>query len=171
MTADARSLRSVTHQQPDSVAPEPLDPPRTGRRWSPERVEQASYTDQIELPVFYNDLDTNAHINNVALGRYFEHGRFDAHRRHGINARVRPGNLLTVRVAIDYLAEGRVGRPLQVGFRIARIGRTSIVEEQAAWQEGICIGLAESVVAYVEDGRPQPISAALRSCCEPLMLR
>jgi acyl-CoA thioesterase FadM len=107
----------------------------------------------------------------VALGRYFEHGRFDAHRRHGINAHVRPGNLLTVRVAIDYLAEGRVGRPLFVGFRIARIGRTSILEEQAAWQEGVCIGLAESVVVYVEEDRPRAIPTALRDACESLMVR
>lgn len=142
-----------------------------GGRWAPERLDPSSYPDGLELPVFYNDLDTNAHINNVALGRYFEHGRFEAHRRRGINTLVRPGNLLSARVAIDYLAEGQIGRPLYVRVRVSRIGRTSFVEEQGAWQDEACIALAESVLVYVEHGRPTSMPADLRAACELLMRR
>ncbi|WP_019873063.1 acyl-CoA thioesterase [Sporichthya polymorpha] len=156
-------------QQPRGLAKDVPDRAAADVRWKPERLDPSSYPDGVELPVFYNDLDTNAHINNVALGRYLEHGRFDAHRRHGINALVRPGNLLTARVAIDYLAEGHIGRSLSVRFRVSRIGRTSLVEEQGAWQGGVCIALAESVLVYVEDGRPAGISAELRAACESLM--
>lgn len=148
----------------DEADGEPLDP-----RWPLDRLDQSRYPDGIELPVFYNDLDTNAHINNVALGRYFEHGRYDAHRRHRINVALPPGNFLSARVAIDYLAEGRVGRPLSVRMRVARIGRTSVVEEQGAWQNGTCIGLAESVLVYVVNGRPAPIPPDLRAICETLV--
>lgn len=151
------------------VAQDEVDVGPLELRWSLERLDQSRYPDGIELPVFYNDLDTNAHINNVALGRYFEHGRYDAHRRHRINVALPPGNFLSARVAIDYLAEGRVGRTLSVRMRVSRIGRTSVVEEQGAWQNGTCIALAESVLVYVVDGRPSPIPAALRVICETLV--
>lgn len=158
----------VTRRQPGPADQDEAQVNPVDARWASERLDPSNYPDGLELPVFYNDLDTNAHINNVAMGRYFEHGRFDAHRRHRINASLLPGNLLSARVAIDYLAEGRVGRPLFVRVRVSRIGSTSFVEEQGAWQDDVCIALAESVLVYVVEGRPTTLPPGLRALCKSL---
>jgi acyl-CoA thioester hydrolase len=124
-------------------------------RWAPERLEIASYPEPgIDLPVFYGDLDTNGHVNNVAMGRYFEMGRFEAHRRIGIGRTSRQygGHMLVAHVGIDYLAEVHFGSLLHVRTRVVKIGRSSISEEQAAWQNGSCVALCESVAAYRKDG-------------------
>lgn len=135
-------------------------------RWPAERVEPAAYpAPGLDLPVFYGDLDTNRHVNNVAFGRYFEQGRLEAHHRAGITHELREGgsSLLVARVAIDYLAEVHYGRTINVRTRVAAIGNSSMTEQQAAWQGGTCVGLAEVVVVHRRDGAAAPWPEAIRA--------
>lgn len=136
----------------------------TSRR-DPERLLRESYPEPgIDLPVFYGDLDTNGHLNNVAFGRFFEQGRFTAHRASGMRQvlKAQGTDFLVARVAIDYLAEARFGHPLHVRTRTGQIGRTSVQELQAAWQGETCVALAEVVLVHMQDGRPVPVTPALR---------
>jgi acyl-CoA thioester hydrolase len=133
-------------------------------RWPAERLDPAGYLEPgADLPVFYGDLDTNGHLNNVAFGRFFEQARFLAHRAVGISAVMHEedSGFLVARVSIDYLREARFGSPLHVRTRAAHIGTSSVVEEQAAWQSGHCVALSEVVMVYVSGGAPRPLSAAM----------
>lgn len=124
-------------------------------RWAADRLDPAAYpAPGIDLPIFYGDLDTNRHVNNVALGRYFEQGRLQTHRNLGIDRAVRDsgGGLVVARVAIDYLAEVHFGAPLHIRARVMTVGRSSMHQEQAAWQNGQCVALAEVVAVHRRDG-------------------
>jgi acyl-CoA thioester hydrolase len=68
-----------------------------------------------------------------------------------------------VRVCIDYLAEARFGSPLHVRTRAGDVGRSSLVELQAAWQGDVCVALCEVVLVHVRDGVPTPVTDALRA--------
>ncbi len=131
-------------------------------RWG-DRDERSAYPGPgVDLPVFYNDLDPNGHLNNVALGRFFEHARVVDLHAGGLPSAL-PGRLIVARVAVDYLAEGRLGAPLHVRTRLERVGTTSFAFGQAAWQGDACVGLAEVVVVHLHDDRPAPLTDAFRA--------
>jgi acyl-CoA thioester hydrolase len=138
----------------------------SGRGWQAERLDRTSYPGPgMDLPVFYGDLDTNGHVNNVAFARFFEHSRFTTHRNLDIGGLLfREGrHLLVARVAINYLAEAHFGTDLHVRTRTASFGRTSITEEQAAWQGDTCVALSDVVIVCVGEGIAQPVSDDLRA--------
>jgi acyl-CoA thioester hydrolase len=140
-------------------------------RWPADRLDVDAYPGPgYDLPIFYNDLDTNGHLNNVALGRFFEHARFAGNVSAGLREAGRPtqSHFLVARVAIDYLTEGRYGETLHVRTRTARVGTSATVLEQAAWQQGECLGLAEVVFVHLVDGHPAPVSPALRTVLESM---
>ena len=127
--------------------------------WEPDRLDPACYPGPgLDLPVLFADLDVNGHLNNVALGRFFEHSRAMTFAENGFwqAAHVDGGRSFVVRVCIDYLREVHVGPPMHVRSRLVHVGRSSARIEQAAWVEGECIGLAEVVFAHAVEGRSTP---------------
>jgi len=134
-------------------------------RWEQERLERDSYPGPgIDLTVMFGDLDTNRHVNNVALGRYFEQCRVAAHTELRARGAWQEGStFLIARVAIDYLAETHFGTPLHLRLRVHAVGRTSITERQAAWQGEACVALAEVVVVHRREGVPAPLPDLLRA--------
>jgi acyl-CoA thioester hydrolase len=130
-------------------------------RFEPDRLDPDAYVSPgLELPVMYGDLDTQEHVNNVALQRYFEQSRYVTHVEGGV-ADLLYGighRLVVAHIGVDFLGETFFGTPLMVRCRLGRIGTTSIVEEQAAWQGGRCVAVAEVVSAIRgEDGGPAPV--------------
>lgn len=134
-------------------------------RFDAERLDRVSYPEPgLDLPVLYNDLDLNGHLNNVAFGRFFEHVRVLRHNRMGLHRlfdRPRPYLLLVAQITIDYLAEAGIGEPIHVRCRTATIGRTSLIEEAAAWQGESTIALARTTVVLRRDGAAAPWPADL----------
>lgn len=142
------------------------------KQWEPERLERDSYPGAgVDLTVFYGDLDTNGHVNNVAFGRFFEQGRFTSHRAlHLGPALSAEGRILLVaRIRIDYLAEGQFGHSMHVRTRVSHLGNSSFVEQQAAWQGDVCIALSEITMVITEGGAPVRISDAVREVLSPLL--
>jgi len=134
-------------------------------RWELERLQRESYPEPgVDLPVMFGDLDPNRHVNNVAMGRYFEQGRVTAHAEMRARGAWEAGStFLIAHVAIDYLAETHFGTPLQLRLRVRAVGRSSITEQQAAWQGDTCVALAEVVVVHRRDGGPAPLPDLLRA--------
>lgn len=134
-------------------------------RFAEERLVRESYPGPgLDLPVLYNDLDLNGHLNNVAYGRFFEHVRVLRHDRMGLHRLFElpaPYLLLVAQITIDYLAESGIGEPIHLRCRTAHVGASSLVEEAAAWQGQTCIALARSVVALRRGGVSVPWPADL----------
>ena len=137
-------------------------------RWAPDRLDRECYPGPgLDLPVLFGDLDTNMHVNNVMMGRFFEESRVDTNFQAGVPHILHAVqmHLLIARVAIDYVREARYRKPLHVRMRVANIGTTSVTYEQAAWQGDDCVALAEVVaVCRSADGAaewPEEARAAL----------
>ena len=144
------------------------------QRWAPGRLDRERYPGPgLDLPVLFGDLDTNMHVNNVMMGRFFEESRVDSHFNAGVPHILRELGLhnLIARVAIDYVREARYRKPLHVRLRVASIGTTSATYEQAAWQGDDCVALAEVIaVCRSADGAapwPADAHAALERLKDP----
>jgi acyl-CoA thioester hydrolase len=140
-------------------------------RWTADRLDVDRYPGPgTDLPVLYGNLDTNGHMNNVELGKFFEHGRVALFAGTGLWAALGEtgGMSLVVRVAIDYLTEIHLGQVLHVRSRLARVGTSSVVVEQGAWVDGTCVGLAEVVFAHSVGGASAPWPDRPRSILEGL---
>jgi acyl-CoA thioester hydrolase len=133
-------------------------------RFEPDRLDPNAYVAPgLELPVMYGDLDTQEHVNNVALQRYFEQLRYITHIEGKIVETLYGAGkrLVVAHIGVDFLGETFFGSPLLVRSRLGRIGKTSIVEEQAAWQDGRCVAVAEVVSACRgADGGPAQLDDA-----------
>ncbi|HUR50974.1 MAG TPA: acyl-CoA thioesterase [Mycobacteriales bacterium] len=127
--------------------------------WDADRLDPDRYPGPgIDLPVLFADLDVNGHLNNVAMGRFFEHARATAFAGQGFwkAAHVDGGRSFVVRVCIDYLREVQAGATMHVRSRFVAIGRSSARVEQAAWVDGTPVGLAEVVFAHAMNGSGAP---------------
>ena len=127
--------------------------------WEPHRLDLSCYPGPgLDLPVVYGDLDVNGHLNNVVMGRFFEHSRAGAFSSLGFWQAVHRGGgrSFVVRVCIDYLREVRMNQVLHVRSRMVAVGTASARVEQAAWVDGTCVGLAEVVFAHARDGASEP---------------
>lgn len=143
-------------------------------RWAADRLDRDCYPGPgLDLPVLFGDLDTNMHVNNVMIGRFFEESRVDTHFHAGIPHILHDVGMhnLIARVAIDYVREARYRKPLHVRLRVADIGTTSVRYAQAAWQGDHCVALAEVVaVCRSADGAapwPDQARAALEGLKDP----
>ena len=118
----------------------------------------------------YADLDTNNHINNVAIGAMFEDCRA---RAMGVIA---PGAgrdlpLMLATYSVDFLAQGHWPEPLEFHMGLLRIGTTSLGVVPLAMQEGRAVALAQTVVVLTDGSRPRPFPDEWRRALEELVLR
>lgn len=117
-----------------------------------------------EDKVRWGDVDGVGHANNVSFARYLEEGRLAMLR--GLNDPDSSDPLfMLVHVDIDYLAQIRYPGTVEVGTRIARIGRSSLHFEQAIFQEGRCAAAARAVIVLADRASEtsRPIPDALRA--------
>jgi len=138
------------------------------------RRSKSAYPLQFHHRILYSDMDAFRHVNNGATGRYFEEGRADLNMRiFGESCMTDPPGglqLLFARVEIEYLRQAHYPGSVEVCTGLARIGSSSYVQAQAAFQGGHCFALAEAVMVKAVDGRPVPLTKAERSAMAVLML-
>lgn len=122
-----------------------------------------------ETTVRYSDLDPNNHVNNGAIGAFFEDGRVRLRTEHLEQA---DGPALSgfaiAKTTIEYRAALSFPATVQIGSTIARIGRSSYTLGQAVFSDGRCIATAEIVTVRIDvaTGRSQPLEAHVRTALE-----
>jgi acyl-CoA thioester hydrolase len=138
-------------------------------RTDPRRREESAYPTFRDLLVMYGDQDTQSHVNNISIARYFEEGRasFFAIVRDELLRRdeILPRGRLA-RVEIDYLAEVNYPGTARVATGAYVVGRSSYRLANALFQDGVCTALCESVSVAIDDGRPTSVSQAHREVLE-----
>jgi acyl-CoA thioester hydrolase len=139
----------------------------------PRRRDAAAYPASLTLETRFADMDVNGHLNNVAFARFFEETRVRFNRASVAPAPgERRSSFVVVHVAIDYLAEGNYPAPVTIGYAIAAIGRSSFTVAMAAFQDGACIALCDSVLVHRDpETGPAPIPPGLRERLETLRLK
>lgn len=142
-------------------------------RDDPRRRQRATYPWGVVLEPRFGDMDANRHLNNVAVARLFEETRvrFNWDTGRALGDVVSRPRFVVGHVAIDYLAEGNYPEPVDIGYGIASIGNSSFRVGMAAFQDGTCIALCDSVLVHSgAAGAPAPLPAELRARLEAYAL-
>jgi acyl-CoA thioester hydrolase len=121
----------------------------------------------------YADTDKLGHVNNAAFSTFFETGRVELLHDPAAPLHGPGGGFVIARVTIDYVAEILWPGKVDIGTRVASVGRSSVRLEQALFQDGRHVASAESVIVHIDlaerKSRPLPPSsvAALEACRRP----
>jgi acyl-CoA thioester hydrolase len=141
-------------------------------RQDKRRLALANYPLQFEAKALYGDVDTNRHVNNVAVARWFEESRAQLNHRVAGAARLLdppPGlQLLLVSIQIEYLQQVPYPGTVTVGAAVGRLGGASYAIAHGLFHDGGCAALGESVVVQARDGRPLRLTPEERAALEPL---
>lgn len=137
------------------------------------RLDPACYPLKVTVPSRFRDLDTLGHINNVAIGSFYEEGRAALNRTAFPPEfrRAHKMRMLIVDVHIAYLAEAHYPGDIEVCAGIGHVGRTSYRIDLALFQTGACAGVCETVLVNTDGERPAPIPDEGREALEALRVR
>lgn len=145
----------------------PADLPRhIGRMTaSPVLTDPAAYRFWIDERVRFADLDALGHVNNNAIGVYFESGRVALMEACG---GFRPESAWTVvlaRSVMEFKAELLYPGTARIGVRVLRLGNSSLTLGAAIFSGDDCIATQEGVCVIVDAAshRPTPLSPELRA--------
>lgn len=136
------------------------------------RLESAAYPVRLSLQTRYGDMDSNAHLNNVAIAQLIEESRVRFSRRlFGVTETSVAGqarSVLVAHVAIDYLAEGEYDADVESGVAVTRVGTSSYRLAIGLFQHGAAFALADSVMVVRNAGKSgaSPIADDLRARLE-----
>jgi acyl-CoA thioester hydrolase len=131
----------------------------------PERRQRSAYAFHCDIPTRFGDMDVQAHINNVAIARFYEEARVQFHRaRLGLAPAPRTDEWSTVVAAINiaFLKEVPYPSTVTVGVAIGRVGRTSFTVVMGLFLGEDCVGLCETVTVIVAHGGPLELPAEIR---------
>jgi len=98
----------------------------------------------------YRDTDRQGHVNNAVFSTFYECSRvavlFDPERDLVSPQR----QFVIARSEIDFLAEVTWPGHVDIGICITRVGTSSIVAEQAIFQNGVCASTARSIMVLMD---------------------
>ena len=110
----------------------------------------------------YGDTDRQGHVNNAVFVTMLQTGRVEI-LYNLENPLASPGcAFMIVSLTLNFHAEITWPGKVDIGTRIAKIGRSSITMEQGLFQQGKCVATASVVTAHIHAGekRSEPINAA-----------
>ena len=136
---------------------------------SKARFVSASYPLLQEISTRVSDVDTYGHLNAIRLGQYYEDARAAFYR--SVLGQAPNRRTLVAELKMRYLREGEWPGDIQVGTGVLTIGATSLVMAQALFQNGGCIGLADTVLVRADASRSIPLETDIRERLQNLMLR
>jgi acyl-CoA thioester hydrolase len=128
----------------------------------------------IKFPVHWGDQDAFGHVNNTVPHRWFESARIALFGRIGLlelqkDQQVGP---ILAAVSCDYRRQINFPDTVQVGIRVARIGRTSMGFEHAIVSETqnaiVAEGTSTTVVFDYQAQKPRPVPETVRQAIEAL---
>ena len=135
------------------------------------RLDAESYPVRFAYRTLYSDMDPNRHLNNGAFGRLFEEGRADLHHRVMDLPAADGPILLLATITIEFLREGRYPGSVEVASAVLRVGGSSYVLAQAAFQDGACVALADCVIVKASRDGPVPLTETERELLAGLAFR
>ena len=122
----------------------------------------------------YGDMDSNAHLNNLALESLHENARATMNRSlfpDIYDVTTRRLRLVTSQNAVHFLAEVHWPGTIQTGAGVGRIGRTSFVASTGLFVDGTCVGVCDTVLVLLGDDGPVPIPDHVLAALETVRLK
>jgi acyl-CoA thioester hydrolase len=137
----------------------------------PALLDPARYPYSCGIATRFADLDTNMHVNNVALVSMLEDSRVRFHAACGFHVGQQGWTSMVASLAIEYLAQAHYPEPLEVHCAAASVGRTSYRICQLVCQSGQSVAFSQGVMVCVREGQPHPLPQSFIESAKPWMLR
>ncbi|MGE7467957.1 acyl-CoA thioesterase [Bosea sp. NPDC003192] len=112
----------------------------------------------------YGDTDRQGHVNNAVFSTFLETGRVELIYGQTVQL-AEPGTAFVLaRLELDFRAELLWPGEVEIGTRIASIGRSSVRLEQAIFQGERCVASGISVIVQMDEAtrKARPFSDAVR---------
>ena len=118
----------------------------------------------------FADTDKQGHINNAVYSTFFETGRTETFQQAHEATADRDCEFVVAKVTIQYLKEMHWPGNVEVGTRIQQVGNSSLVLEQAIFQNGNLCSTNESVCVQINTAsrKSQAFDEPMRSYFESL---
>lgn len=110
----------------------------------------------------YGDTDRQGHVNNAVFSTFLESGRVELLCDPAAPLAEAGCAFVIARLTLDFRAELTWPGRVEIGTRVAAVGRSSIRFEQALFQNGTCAATAETVIVQMDEStrRSRPLSPA-----------
>ncbi|CBL43894.1 Thioesterase family protein [gamma proteobacterium HdN1] len=118
------------------------------------------------------DTDALGHINNTVLPVWFLEGREDILRIFNPSLKTEDVSLVLAKIEIEYLGEIFFGREVEIRTFVLRIGTSSILVGQEAWQDQQLRSTATATMVNFDKHTRKsiPIPAEIRKRLAPYLL-
>jgi acyl-CoA thioester hydrolase len=138
-----------------------------------QRFYQYTYKHWIEDHVRFSDLDPLGHVNNNAVGQYFENARADLFMEVTPLWPHREEVFVLARTAIDFHHELHMPARLRIGTGVLKMGRTSLTLANVLFHEKTGIAYCESVSVLIsrETRKPLEMPTDLRKALDAYVLK
>jgi len=139
----------------------------------PALLDPARYPFTCEIATRFGDLDTNMHVNNVAIISLYEDARVRYHAASGYHAAMGAAGItsMVASCTIEYLGQSYYPEPLTFHVAAAELGRTSYQLLQLVRQGERTVGFSRSTMVCVRDSQPVPIPEPFRASVQPWLVR
>jgi acyl-CoA thioester hydrolase len=108
----------------------------------------------------YADTDRQGHVNNAVFATMLETGRVELLYDPDAPLHSEGCAFVIASLHLDFLTEITWPGNVDIGSRVATVGRSSVTIEQGLFQDGLCAATAYTVVVQVNERtrRSQPLS-------------
>jgi acyl-CoA thioester hydrolase len=108
----------------------------------------------------YGDTDRQGHVNNAVFSTFLETGRVELAFGSGEDLTDEGCSLVIAHLSLDFVTELLWPGRVDIGTGVIAVGRSSVRMEQALFQDGRLVALAETVTVQVNNAtrRGQPLS-------------
>jgi acyl-CoA thioester hydrolase len=137
----------------------------------PALLDTARYPFSCRIEPRFGDLDTNLHINNVALTGILEDARVRFHAVSGYHAAMADLVAMVASFKVEYLDQSYYPHPLEIYVGASRLGRTSYVLNELVLQQERAVAYSEAVMVCVGKAGPEPLPDAFRTGVADWMMR
>ena len=121
----------------------------------------------------FAETDALGHINNAVLPVWFEQARTPIFKIFIPSLDVKKWTLILAKIEVEFLKEIFYGAEVEIKSFIEKIGNSSLVCYQEAWQEGKLVAVGRSVMVHFDHARkesmpiPEPIKVQLSEHLRP----
>lgn len=135
-----------------------------------KRLNAADFQIILELPIRFDDLDIQGHVNNAAAVVILQEARVNFNRATGLPMITENRRAMVAALNVEYADEIYHPGNIEVSTGVLAVGRTSFTLGQVARQEGKAKLYAQVVMVLADGNGPAPVPDELRPVLERLLL-
>jgi len=136
----------------------------------PFRLTRAAYPYFRRVIARFSDMDSEGHLNNVALAAFYEDGRVSFLRDLIGNERREGFRFVIAHLSISYLAEAHYPGEYDVGLGVTKFGNASFAIGCGLFIGEKCVGVCDTTQVVIGAGGPMPMPNALRDMLNKKLL-